>query len=466
MELILGIDVACRAAHQASLARPDGTFVWTGRRFFTRPDELEKLWIACGLKKRDTVRIIMEPTRNAWAPLASWFRHRGARVSMVPTTQSADLRAYYSKHAKNDHLDSKMLARLPLLHPEGLRDHTGGGPAEPLRRIVKIRSSIVKRRTAVFQRLDAQLELLGPAWYDALSARFGKTALELLARYADPNTVIRLGHARLTRFLIRHSRGAWRETYATAILAAARESLQLWGSGDDARIDFAELAADIAVEAEQALALTEQIDDLDERAANLYAEADPNGIIASAPGVGPIIGAVIAGRLGDPHRFHSLAAIRAYSGLIPKLNQSGQTHQQTGLTKAGDPLLREALFAAADHARKTDPQLAAKYKRLMQTERHHDSALCHIATILLTRIATCLRTGQPYEMRDIDGRPIHADEGRKLVTAHHRVDQKIRVKAADTRRTQRLKGRTGRGQQESPSAPIHRPVNHSLEAAS
>ena len=36
---------------------------------------------------------------------------------MVPTTQSADLRAYYSKHAKNDRLDSKLLARLPLLHP-------------------------------------------------------------------------------------------------------------------------------------------------------------------------------------------------------------------------------------------------------------------------------------------------------------------------------------------------------------
>ncbi len=56
-----------------------------------------------------------------------------------------------------------MLARLPLLHPEGLRDHTGDGPADPLRRIVKIRASIIKRRTAVFQRLDAQLERLGPA---------------------------------------------------------------------------------------------------------------------------------------------------------------------------------------------------------------------------------------------------------------------------------------------------------------
>ncbi|MFL0243682.1 transposase [Mycobacterium sp. ST-F2] len=465
VELILGIDLACRAAHQASLARPDGTFVWTGRRFFTRPDDLEKLWNACDLSDEDTLRVVMEPTRNAWAPLASWFRHHGANVSMVPTTQSADLRAYYSKHAKNDHLDSKLLARLPLLHPEGLRDHASDGPADPLRRIVKIRSSIVKRRTAVFQRLDAQLELLGPAWYDALGTRYGKATLALLTRYADPNTLIRLGHARLTRFLIRHSRGAWREAQATLILAAARESLQLWGAGADARIDFAELAADIAIEAEQAQALTDQIDDLDERAANLYAEADPTGIIASAPGVGPVTAAVIAGRLGDPHRFHSLAAIRAYSGLIPKLSQSGQSQHQHGLTKAGDPLLREALFAAADHARKVDPQLAAKYQRLMSTDRHHDSAICHIATALLTRIATCWRTGEHYALRDTAGRPIDAEEGRRLVTAHYRVDRQTRINAANTRQSQRLKGRAGRGQQESPSAPIHRPAPTTLEPA-
>jgi Transposase len=108
VELILGIDLACRAAHQASLSRPDGTFVWTGRKFFTRPAELEKLWKQIGLGEQDTLRVVMEPTRNAWAPVASWFRHRDARISMVPTTQSVDLRAYYSKHTKNDHLDSKL----------------------------------------------------------------------------------------------------------------------------------------------------------------------------------------------------------------------------------------------------------------------------------------------------------------------------------------------------------------------
>ena len=61
--------------------------------------------------------------------------------------------------------------------------------------------------------------------------------------------------------------------------------------------------------------MTRQIKQIDERVANLYADADPDGIVASAPGVGPVISAVIAGRIGDPHRFASLAAIRAYTGL-------------------------------------------------------------------------------------------------------------------------------------------------------
>ena len=461
MDLILGIDLACRAAHQASLARADGSFVWTGRKFFTRPDELRRLWDDLGLSGDDSVMVVMEPTRNAWAPVASWFRRRGAKVSMVPTTQSADLRAYYSKHTKNDHLDSKLLARLPLLHPEGLREHTGDGPAEPLRRIVKVRASIVKRRTAVFQRLDAQLELLGPAWYDALGSSYGKAALAVLARYADPHILLRLGQARLTRFLIRHSRGAWRDDHARTLLAAARQSLELWGPDG---IDFAELAADIAVEAEQAQMLTEQIEDLDERVANLYAEADPTGIVASAPGVGPVTSGIIAGRIGDPHRFTSLAAIRAYSGLVPKLAQSGQAHHQHGLTKAGDPLLREALFAAADQARKTDPQLAAKYKRLMSADRHHDSAICHIATVLLTRIATCWRTGQHYTLRDTDGRHITPEQGRRIVREHHTVDRQTRIKAANTRASQRRKHKTSRESQESPSAPTSRPANTSIEA--
>ena len=96
MDLILGVDLACRAAHVASLARRDGTFVWTGRKCCTRSTDLDRLWVDLDLGAEDSLVVVMEPTRNAWASVAAWFRRRGAEVVLVPTTQSADLRAYYA----------------------------------------------------------------------------------------------------------------------------------------------------------------------------------------------------------------------------------------------------------------------------------------------------------------------------------------------------------------------------------
>jgi hypothetical protein len=72
-----------------------------------------------------------------------------------------------------------------------------------------------------------------------------KTALLLLAHYADPHQVIRLGRARLTRFLYRHSLGAWGQAKAEELLAVAAETLELWGE----ELDYPDLAEDIAIEA-------------------------------------------------------------------------------------------------------------------------------------------------------------------------------------------------------------------------
>ena len=147
----------------------------------------------------------------------------------------------------------------------------------------------------------------------------------------------------------------------------------------------------------------------------------------SAPGVGEILAAQILGRLGDPHRFTSLAAARSFSGLVPHQHASGLTDASGGPTKRGDACLREALFQAADHARKVDPKLAARYQRLMcETGRHHNSALCTIATVLLTRIVACLRNGTPYQLRDVDGSPITAAQGRAIVAERYQIPAEIR----------------------------------------
>jgi transposase len=225
----MGIDIAVRAPHQASLADERGVLLWSGHRFQTTAADLDRLWqrLPTGSDPGE-ITIVMEPTRNAWVPLAAWFRRRGAKVVLVSAERSADLRAYYAKHTKSDRLDSVLLARLPMLHPEGLHLERGIGPGDPLRRATKLHSTLVKRRTTSLARLDALLEILGPEWHAAFKADLGsKTSLRFLAAgYADPHTVRRLGRARLSRFLHRHSRGAFGDALADQILCPSPTSLR------------------------------------------------------------------------------------------------------------------------------------------------------------------------------------------------------------------------------------------------
>jgi hypothetical protein len=94
MAIRVGIDVACRTAHRAACADASGQLLWRNVRYQTNAEDLEELWrrLPDGEK---VITVVMEPTRNAWVPLAAWFRRHGAKVIMVPLEQSADLRAYY-----------------------------------------------------------------------------------------------------------------------------------------------------------------------------------------------------------------------------------------------------------------------------------------------------------------------------------------------------------------------------------
>ena len=453
-EVRLGIDVACVASHQASLADETGVLLWQGWKFTTTTADLEALWdkVPDGV----SVVVVMEPTRNAWVPLAGWLQARGAEVCVVPPEQSADLRDYYNKHTKTDRLDSQMLARMPMLHPEGLRRIDSLGPADPLKRAVRHRSSLLKRRTAVAGRLDAMVELLGPGWADLFGdVSYGKTAVAVLGRYANPYAVRRLGRSRLTKLLIRSSRGRWRQDKADEILAAADETLALWAGGG---LDFDQLADDIAIEIRLVQTLDTEIGALDDRIDTLYRQADPAGIVISAPGIGAVLAPGILGRTGDMDRFDNLAGVRAFTGLVPKIDQSGIKDHQPGITKSGDPGLREALFLAADKARKIDPTLAARYQRLyLDAGRHHNSAVCTLAAVLVTRIAACWRNGQRYQLRDVDGRVITETEGRAICADRYAIDPATRAARRNKTAAKKLKGRTGRDKKESQNAPVTDP---------
>ena len=421
----LGIDLGVRAAHVATLCDERGEVIWSKRRFGNRHQELVAVVAQVG--DCDQLTVVMEPTRNAWVPVAAHFMAVGADVVLVPPQRSADLRRYYAKHTKNDRLDSHVLARLPLLHPEGLNPIDSLGPADALKRAVRRRVKLVEWRLASRQRLDSMLDLLGPGYAETLGgARYTKTALEILERYGNPRRLRRLGVNRLTVLMRQVSGGQWSEEKATELVAAAGEAIALW---EHDQLDFDELAWDLASEVRLVRQLGDEITRLEERIDVLYEKADPAGIVISAPGVGPILAGGILGRLGDAKRFATLAGVRSFSGMVPKVNQSGHTETRPGITKAGDAGLRRDIWFAADQARHVDPQLGAKYHRLIVERRlHHYSAVCHLATTLLTRIAACWRNDERYVIRDVDGRRITATEGRAIVKARYRIPPELRTR--------------------------------------
>jgi hypothetical protein len=83
------------------------------------------------------------------------------------------------------------------------------------------------------------------------------------------------------------------------------------------------------------------------------------------PGVGVVVASVTGGCVGNLDRSANLAALRTYTGLVPRENSSGGAERRSKISKAGPSMLRWSLYFAVDTARKWDPELAELYWRLM-----------------------------------------------------------------------------------------------------
>lgn len=79
------------------------------------------------------------------------------------------------------------------------------------------------------------------------------------------------------------------------------------------------------------------------------AVADPVAArLMSVPGVGPITALIFKSSIEDPARFARGEDAGAFAGLVPRRNQSGTRDTKGRISKAGDPMLRHALYEAAN----------------------------------------------------------------------------------------------------------------------
>lgn len=95
-------------------------------------------------------------------------------------------------------------------------------------------------------------------------------------------------------------------------------------------------------------ALDQEFKGLD-RAALALARRDGGArLLATAPGVGAIVGLGFAAAVDDPARFKSSRSVGAYFGLTQKKEQSGERDRMGHISKCGDDAVRALLYEAAN----------------------------------------------------------------------------------------------------------------------
>lgn len=426
---LVGIDLGIASKHTVVVLGEDGSELCRRSCEPTRESlgEIERAALS-GADAETKLEVVMEPTGEAWLPVAVFFSRRGHLVHRVSSAQSADMRRYLSRHAKSNRIDADTLARLPLMAPQSLRSLAlDKGAQVGLNRRVRachrLSREIGTRKTRIRALVRAMLPMT------PLGGDLGKTDLAILERTgADPQRLVEIGLGRLSRLATRASHGHLGKDYAERWLGAAEDALALY-EGDEA-MAYEDRAAEIMSEVALLHACEAQMEVQERAREAAYLQADSQQLVRSLPGFAEVGGPLVFSFLGDVRRFPAGGHVRSFIGLAPRASETGDSDPKgQQMSKAGPSPLRSTFVRAADIARQQDPQLARiYYLQMTASGASHLKALCVVASHLAVRLYQVLGRGTPYELRDIDGRAITPEEGKALVKANWTVPEEVRRK--------------------------------------
>ncbi len=147
------------------------------------------------------------------------------------------------------------------------------------------------------------------------------------------------------------------------------------------------------------------IDELDSQIAGCEAELQRLGadhryvpLLLTVPGIGWVLAYTIAAEIGDISRFPTPTKLAGYTGLCPRVYQSGNSDRRGALSKQGPKYLRWALIEATMHASR-HPLYRDRYQQTKQRlgrQRGAKVAQVDLARRLSHAIWHMLTRNQPF----------------------------------------------------------------------
>ena len=315
---------------------------------------------------------------------------RGQKVIYVPGLTVDRARDAYRGESKTDARDAHVIADQVRMRSDLGRLEPGEGALAELQLLLARRRDLVADQTRTITRLRETLLVLFPALERALDLNT-KGALTLVAHYQTPVAIRRAGHKRLGDYLKnRGVKGA--DGLAQKALAAARAQSVTLPAEDVAIVIVSELA-------EEVLTLKERLSTLDEELRRRFFARPEARILASLPGMGPVLGAEFLVAAGDLRVFSSADQLAAYAGLVPAANDSGKRIGNNRRMRGGNKVLKRVFYQSAFASLRGSPESKAFYDRKRAEGKRHTQALIALARRRVNVLWAMLRDGTTFETR-------------------------------------------------------------------
>ena len=301
----------------------------------------------------------------------------------------------YLDKAKTDNLDALLIAQYASKHPFSpsmLKSYN----IERIRRISRAKYFLYQDKERTINRLHRYLDESFPELIPFLRKRGD------IKRYQGRNFF----DSKTTLWFVENFPSAKKFSNARSETA---EKLRIMSKGAFSLIKFNELrkiakesigvsfqeTEEIIIQLVQELRnIQERNDKLDELLIPLIDETAPN--LLTVPGIGYRLAGLLISEIGDASQFPSADKIIKFAGLDVRVYQSGTIEKHGAIRKRGSPLLRYALFQAAEKARIHCPEIAEFYSKKKGEGKHPICALTHTARKILRIVWAILKTGQNY----------------------------------------------------------------------
>lgn len=384
--LLLGIDIA-KLNHVASLV--DSTsreLIFSNFKFQNNFIGFSSLLEKISKFPVTEIIIGLESTGHYGENFINFFFQKGFKIAVINPLQTSHLRKANIRDSKNDRLDSINIAKT-LLFNEHRYVTQKNLTNFALKKLTRFRKNLIKQKTKFKIQLVSLLDIIFPELqYFFKSGIHSNAVYTLLKKYPSTEKIAALREKTLFSILNKASKGHYKEEHALQLKSLAKSSVGIKDTS-------------VSMHIPQLIKLIEMLDSqINSIEEEIKSSIDKESVVLSIPGINFVAAASILGEINDIDNFDLPSKLLAFSGLDPKVRQSGNFNASScRMSKKGSPYLRYALIITSWNLVRNSETFNKYYLSKRAQGKSHYSALGHTAHKLVRIIYTLLKKNILYQ---------------------------------------------------------------------